>query len=791
MGLTKTTCVGDANRILLQYRQSIGIITEYAETDPTAESKSLVFSLLENIKSLGLTLSADALVKLERVPVELLRRNLTIIIDELEKYVGADVKYKPLWKNFPYDVREKSEGGLYFNAFLHYLSNGLYYPPEEIKEEDEPENDQAETEEKESIPTEVEAGYETELKVLGWGTEDDIKEIAFNFMKANTSLGDSEKTVLKYYFEFLYKDSDELPEMPFKENVIITTLFAFQYTYISAHSIKNWYKTATDVLRLYVGMSDGDISLSNKPKFKDLRGFRNKSARYEKYPVFDTLTAHQKKKFFMDLLANINGNILSDMYRYPEYWKRAGERICPGTFKSKKYNRVNEAFNAIRSGKKEYNWTGELNRLIETGSLEDAILHAAKRPGELARRLDYLLRISENDEQRTLVVESFMKTSTLVSPSVLYQVRSHFMNRDDRFRIINIKGPVRKPFIYPKNDKEIPEKYINVIVNTCENAIQFQNMNKPFMGNVYVDESIVGYLLPYDQRASHTSLSKPIVPGSRIPIPDSCKVVRTFLWWTNTKNNRTDLDLSATFYSENENEDLVLRGVLYYGNLTAGRQWNCHHSGDIVDGGPYDGDGVSEFIDIDINAVKNAGIRYVFLTNIRYYGALTMEELDGHISAGWMFLNPTNPYSFKGYIPSLTPEMARQIFDASKVDNKFSVSSATANHCMFAIDTFTREIVWIDGSFSMKSEIAAPNVVNYSYDMAYNMYAILHTRKPTMLDAIILNAQSRASSISTSNDANAEELRANADYVFAMDRKETDQGKVITPFMMDELMNLI
>ena len=93
--------------------------------------------------------------------------------------------------------------------------------------------------------------------------------------------------------------------------------------------------------------------------------------------------------------------------------------------------------------------------------------------------------------------------------------------------------------------------------------------------------------------------------GSRIAIDDNTKVIRPFIWWTNTKDDIIDVDLLVAVFADDWN---CLEHVSY-SNLKSNRFGICH-SGDITNGGPVDGEGVAEFIDLDIDKALSAGARY-------------------------------------------------------------------------------------------------------------------------------------------------------------------------------------
>src|SRR6202011_5770138 len=68
----------------------------------------------------------------------------------------------------------------------------------------------------------------------------------------------------------------------------------------------------------------------------------------------------------------------------------------------------------------------------------------------------------------------------------------------------------------------------------------------PPLGKVRVDESLKSYLVPFAMRSASKAL-RTIARGSRIDLPEG-NTIRFFLWWKNGEH-RTDIDLSALFFS--------------------------------------------------------------------------------------------------------------------------------------------------------------------------------------------------------------------------------------------------
>jgi hypothetical protein len=127
-------------------------------------------------------------------------------------------------------------------------------------------------------------------------------------------------------------------------------------------------------------MSDGDISLATNSKF---RSFKRK-----------------ERRLLLELLQNC-GEIEEDMLRHKNKWIRIGERLHPSEYN---YDKINVAFRKLRNSEKIETFGGKVVKAIETENYKSALSLLKKRAGELARKLDYLLRISTD---KNAVINTF------------------------------------------------------------------------------------------------------------------------------------------------------------------------------------------------------------------------------------------------------------------------------------------------------------------------------------------------------------------------------------------------
>ena len=561
------------NKILLRRKHLVVIEPNNAEYEQSKTENALVVSMMKNVQSLGFTFSKELFETLMHCGKDELKNFYTELIPELKALVGADVTYRPMYPNFPEQVAEASDVELFINAIVHYFTLGQLMP---------------EYEKNERLPL-IDVN---KMTVLSIGNSEDLMKILTNLASSKTSISQQDKEDIITIIKATPDYAKYLPDtIPLKENVaLIGKLIIEEAPIKSAAPIKKYFKTATDVLRLVTAMSDGDISLAAKTKYRSLK--------------------RCERRIILDLLANC-GNITEDLYRYQYEWIRVAEILHPFEYKYKKYNGVNKAFNTLRNEKKPLMFGGQVQSAILKKDMRTAATLLKERPGEFARQLDKVLRDSDN---ANYILNCFKDVATSISTPVLLQVRQHFIGR-----MAEQRTPVR--VFFPKGNlaramsikNELPAIDVTICKNVariCRDALIEQYKEKDFLGNVFVDEDFKNYLVPFSQRSASKAV-KTIVRGSKVPVKEDASAVRAFIWWTNMddsknddywNNGRVDIDLSAAIFDENWN---YLEHVSYTHLRSA--KYKAYHSGDITNGGSVRGNGVAEFLDVDIDSVGKRG----------------------------------------------------------------------------------------------------------------------------------------------------------------------------------------
>lgn len=684
------------NEILLRRRHKICIPLGSADAF-NAENGRYVLAIQKNIESLGFTFSNQLIQNLMYYSPAELQMFYQDLLPVLKFLCGADVKYKPMYPNFPAQVAEASDLELFLNALLHYATFGQWSPEYQANDRmpliDNP-----------------------KLTVIELSPEepDELMQIFTNLLASKTSLSsqdrqDVQSIILSRADYFMYLP----PEIPLKENVAFVSKLIIEKAPIkSVESVQSYFSTATDVLRLITALSDGDISLAANVKFRSLK--------------------QEERRFIMDLLAGLRGNILEDLFRYRERWLRVAEILHVGEYSGKrKYSRVIKAFNSLRNEKKPLFFAGQVEEAIKSGRPNDAAKLLSKRPGEFARRLDKLLRDTNDPNE---IVNAFAAVAENVSSTVLLQVRQHFRNRmveDYAHRVFFPKGQIAKVKCIPNELPHLGMSVLNAISDVCDDALVKIYKNRPALGKVYISPEFKNFVVPFSQRSASPG-TKNVIRGSRLAINPDAKVIRAFIWWTNTSNKdcgrnhwdcegRVDIDLSACILDD----EFKYVSHVSYTNLRDASA-GAYHSGDITNGGPKDGNGVAEFIDIDIESAAEKG-RYICFQMYNY----TMQKYHDlpNCRFGWMERQDLN---------------SGEIFEPSTVQMVIQPQTKATSCVPVLFDLVDRCFIWMDMNLNIERSWYGGNNLESNFSSVQGVcHSMVNVGKTNLYALVSLNAIAR------------------------------------------------
>lgn len=554
-------------------------------------------------------------------------------------------------------------------------------------------------------------------------TQRDVQQMVCDMLSSKVVLSKSDREDIKTIFD-TYKNFDVFPEeIPMKENMAFLALLTYE-VFGSVSFVVPYVKTATDALRVMTAVSGGDISLAERTKYISLR--------------------RKDRRLLLDCL-NKAKNLEEDMARYASNWKRVGEILHPGEFAAK-YPVAFEAFKKIRENQPIASFMGEFDKLCNRKQFEAAAVYLSKRPGELARKMDYLIR-SANDKD--LVIDTFKKVADRVDSPILVQLHNHFRYRNDlEYKMIIPKSSRSKYHLLENTKEAIDPIYCDKMVACVEAAMIEVLRKKEPIGKVYLSEDVKGYIVPYAMRTASKAL-KTVARGSRFKLDDSVKWVKLFCYWKDSELNDygTDIDLSAVFYSEEFDKQLDI----YYNNT------HCEfakHSGDILEAP----NGDWEFVDVNIDEAIACGFRYMAMS-LNNFNRETFSRLP-ECFAGWAAVN----------------DAGGNDCNAKDIQNRFDLTSNALTTIPIVLDLKTREIIWADTDIN-SSSLEINNVESNKNPIQFIMKGIIDIKKMDLYDLFSLNVKARGGVLVDSKEE--------ADVVFSLTEGITpfDYEKIMTEFL--------
>ncbi|WP_091012305.1 MULTISPECIES: TerD family protein [Paenibacillus] len=672
--------------------------------------KTYLATALKNIEALGYTFSGELMQAMRQLSMEQFEAVYHQLVADLRVMVGAHVKYTPMYAGFPMQVMQADEAELYLNAIIHYLTNlTVVYP-------DQPSVERMPLLEK------------TYLKVIGLGNKQAFQTLIRQIIEAKGSISETDKADIDTVLEHADpEDVDALlpAEIPFKENVGFVVASLLKHEKANIDRIGSYFKTASDVLRLAVAWSNGDVSLAAASPFRKFK--------------------RRERRLLLGLLEQC-GSITEDMLRYKDRWIRLGEILHPSEYKLR-YPRCEEAFDILRNNKPYSTFNGSVELAFQYRNVWSLIDLLSQRPGEFARRLDHMLRMTEDE---AYVLLAFGEVTAQVSTPVLLQVRQHFAQRNERqdLRVFFPKGNVAKAFAVPNELPDIDEATCRDVVQLCERALVERFATLPTLGKTYVDPQLHDYLVPFSQRSASKALHT-IVRGSRLPMAEG-DTIRFFNWWKEgnvdgKSTGRVDIDLSAVMYDKDWN----YVEHISYTNLRSSN-YKAVHSGDIVTAP----NGASEFIDLHIPSIVNYGGRYVVTT------------LHSFTSHPYCDL----PECFVGWMMRKKPGSG-EIFEPSTVANKIDITADTQIAIPVIMDLVERTVIWTDLALTRYPDYHN-NVEGNQKGIVLMGKALTTLRKPDLHDLFMLHAKARGELVDTIDQA---------DTIYSV-----DQG--VTPYDIEQIM---
>ncbi|MDQ0939845.1 MXAN_6230/SCO0854 family RING domain-containing protein [Streptomyces sp. V1I1] len=441
--------------------------------------------------------------------------------------------------------------------------------------------------------------------------------------------------------------------------------------------------TATDVLRVLAVRSGGDAGLVEIPRFAAVP----RPLRRALLSVLDTLDPAQAAQ---------------DMRRHRRAWIHAAELLHPFEH-TDRFPRAALAFAALRGTRlgddalsaalrtaaetvdaidvtgpavTASSWSGQVEAALAARDIAGALTLLERRPGELVRRLDHLLRlIGEGDEDgASAVVSALERVVPRVAPAVLLSALGAIRTRirERVARVFFPKGAAAKTHVIDDERPTLPAALVRTVVDVLTAEMLRRAGNAAPVEVAVVDAALDAVVAPFTERTASRALVT-LPRGSELAVPDG-RTLRLFLHWMESPTSgRTDLDLSAAMFDA----DWRQVGVCDYTSL----RFASHaavHSGDLQDAPPPLG--ASEFVDLDLERLGAAGVRYVVAV-VYSYNNVPFGDL---------------AEAFAGLMLRDQPGNRGPVFDPRSVEQRFDLTGSSRACVPLLIDVQARTMRWLD-----------------------------------------------------------------------------------------------
>lgn len=531
----------------------------------TQLSKNILGTILSNLVYYGYVPSGELYYHLSNISKDDAKEFWSNLEPVLKQITGSNKKMDNyvVYKNFPKEVLEMSYAQYWISQILMYI--GL---PNELFTQNEIDRDQM--------------FEEIEFKVLHMSNSNSLRNIC-NSLIENPSRWTKEQFDFVKYLIINEGIICDIASIPFKENM----------AELVAELIKNDVcvniKSATDVLRLAIGMSNGDVSMRTQSKFRSF--------------------SRKERRFLLNLLENSTA-LEDDMARRKNKWKKFMKVLHPGDY-AKSYPSVSKAYDCLYN-----NNFSTFNSKIELMYLdfeEDVLNLLQKRPGEFTRRLHQMI-----DKFGQKAVVKFNEVLSELSIIQLLKISKYIETINDRNkRIFPPKGNWAKIQIVD-NDRKI-NKAMQKELLTKINAEVAKRIKQSFSTVNLSDSAKMVKIQTNDSEL--TSYGR----GTVFPIPENIKFIRTANYWqTLGYGHNIWFDNSWNFFDSNWNDV----GACCWTNMKLNdlNKTLAVFSGDPTNSKEMEGK-ACQMIDLYLDELEESKVSYA-VWNILCYSHISFKQAD-------------------------------------------------------------------------------------------------------------------------------------------------------------------
>lgn len=322
--------------------------------------------------------------------------------------------------------------------------------------------------------------------------------------------------------------------------------------------------TGTDVLRLSAALSDADISLREKVKFR----------RFKRSERRKLLSALEQQP-----------NLEADMAERPGVWKRLMEHLRPGDYTMP---RVQAAYDDLYNGRTK----SFAARVDPQQPSEDMLDAAASRPGEFLRRFHHLYEIFGD-----AAVDRFSSVMDKLTTRQLAGFRAYLSTINQRqFMIYAPKSNWGRAQVKPNEKKKIDAEHIKTLDDTIS-VIMRDRLSEAFPEGLLLDPVVEAVKLQTnDQKLAEYGR------GTEFDIGEEITFVRSASYWEQSGGTNW-FDNGWNFFDS----DWKSVGVCSWTDPQFGKA--AIFSGDPVNSRDLRGRGC-QMVDLYLDKLAEKGVRY-------------------------------------------------------------------------------------------------------------------------------------------------------------------------------------
>ena len=309
---------------------------------------------------------------------------------------------------------------------------------------------------------------------------------------------------------------------------------------------------------------------------------------------------------------------------------------------------------------------------LNTGDVFGAAEIFAKNGSLLERNLKFLLSRA-NPVEAVKILDMLSNEN----PIVLYQIMSTILADTDEARTFSFYAKNRvKTHVETEYEARWRKSHLNDATKRFVHDICFDKIAEHYkatekLGKVYIASNFYKVAMPVNTSASGKGIDVPAT-GTRLPINGT--KIRSFVHW----ENAFDID-SSTIY---EHEDGKLNAINFCSYYDRNYNGASRFSGDIT--GPQG----TEYFDLDLESLKNQGVKRVVFTFHGYCSTLN----SGEIYCGYQVKN----------------NFDTKAWDPKNIELKIHVKGEKRAYVGFAIDLETMEIIVLNLMRDDDSRVVSP-----------------------------------------------------------------------------------